>query len=124
MVNFLGRHLKNLSTVLNPLTELLNGDTAWTWGPAQREAMAAVKKLVTTAPTLALYNPELETTVQTDASSYGLGAVLLQTQKNGDILLVAYASRTMTKAEKNYAQIEKECLGVVWGCDRFSRYLI
>ena len=85
--------------------------------------MSKVKKMIATSPTLAIYNPELPTTVQSDASSYGLGAVLLQTQKNGDVLPVAYASRTLTRSEKQYAQIEKECLGVVWSCERFGKYL-
>ena len=124
MVNFIGRHLPGLSTILSPLTQLLEKETAWTWGHPQQEAYKKVKKIVTTAPTLAMYNPELETIVQSDASSYGLGAVLLQIQKTGSVLPVAYASRTLTKSEKHYAQIEKECLGVVWGCERFARYLI
>ena len=94
------------------------------WGPPQTEAVKKVKQLNTTAPTLAIYNPELQTTVQTDASSYGLGAVLMQAQEDGKIRAVAYASRTLTKSERQYAQIEKECLGVVWGCERFSKYLI
>ena len=124
MVNFLGRHLSGLSTTLSPLTQLLEKERAWTWESSQRDAVRKIKEMVTTAPTLAMYNPELQTTVQADASSYGLGAVLLQIQTNGDVLPVAFASRTLSKSEKHYAQIEKECLGVVWGCERFNRYLI
>ena len=66
---------------------------------------------------LRFYNVE-EVTIQTDASDKGLGAVLLQ---NGQP--VAFASRTLSKTEQRYATIEKECLAIVFGCERFNPYL-
>ena len=58
----------------------------------------------------------------TDASKDGLGAVLLQ-EHNGNWDPVAYAARSMTAAEQRYAQIEKENLGLIFGCETFHDYI-
>ena len=80
--------------------------------------------MLTTTPVLALFDPKFDTVVSADASSYGLGAVLLQRQPGGELKPVAYISRSMTTTEQRYAQIEKEALALTWACERYSDYLI
>ena len=78
----------------------------------------SVEKMVTKQPVLKFFDPKQEVTIQCDTSDYGLGATLLQEAQP-----VAFASCTLTEAERNYAQIEKECLAIVFGCERFEHYI-
>ena len=114
----------NLADVTKPLRDLLVKGNQWVWEEPQQKAFNQIKQMLTTSPVLALFDPSLETIVSEDASSYGLGAVLLQRQPEGQLKPVAYISRSMTPTEQRYAQIEKEALALTWACDRFSDYLI
>ena len=77
---------------------------------------------MTDSPVLKYFNQNLPTKVSVDASKAGLGAVLLQLHRD-DWHPVTYASCAMSKSERNYSQIEKEMLAVVYGSDRFNKYV-
>ena len=124
MVNQMNKFCPNLADITKPLRDLLIKDNLWTWGEPQHNAFAQAKQILTTSPVLCLFDVNLETVLSADASSHGLGAVLLQRQKLGDLRPVAYISRSMTPTEQRYAQIEKEALAFTWACERLSNYLI
>ena len=111
-----------IAELSKPLRELLSTKRAWLWGPEQNHSFDALKAELTKPMVLALYNPEAK--VSADASSFGLGAVLLQKDKDGEWRPVAYASRALSETERCYAQIEKEALAITWSCEKFSDYIL
>ncbi|KAJ8356780.1 hypothetical protein SKAU_G00195740 [Synaphobranchus kaupii] len=118
MINYIGRYLPNLSTVLQPLNALLKSDHEWFWGPQQDKCEC----VISSAPVLEYFDPARPTVVSPDASGYMLGGVLLQ-EHSGSLRPVAFCLRTLTDTDKRYAQVEKECLAGVWASERFYHYL-
>ena len=123
MVNQLGKLSPQLAQMTQPLRELLSKNRAWQWGQAQEAAFVQVKEELCKPTVLAFYSSSTPTKLSADASSHGLGAVLLQ-KVEGEWKPIAYASRSMSETEKRYAQIEKEALAAVWACDKFASYII
>lgn len=116
------RFVPNFSHVAAPLTHLTKENVAFQWSDEQQRAFDRLKQSLQTSPVLGHFDQDAETEVHTDASNKGLGAVLIQKQ-NGTERVIAYASRTLSKAETNYSTTEKECLAVVWAINKFRPYL-
>ncbi|KAL5004391.1 hypothetical protein ScPMuIL_017847 [Solemya velum] len=129
MVNQLGRFTPNLAEHSKPIRDLLQKESSWIWEAPQIQAFDRIKKELSSTPLLALYDPKARTKISADASSFGLGAVLLQCPKGSeeseDVWKpVAYASRAMSSTEQRYAQVEKEALAVTWACEKFADFVI
>ena len=123
MINQLGKFTPNLAELTQPLRELLSKKSQWLLGTAQISSFERIKKELSKPASLAHYDPEARTKISADASSYGLGAVLLQMSQS-KWRPTAYASRSMTATERRYAQIEKEALATTWACEKFSDYIL
>ncbi|CAJ1049307.1 uncharacterized protein K02A2.6-like [Xyrichtys novacula] len=118
MIQYLAKFIPNLSEVNAPLRKLLEDDTEWHWEEPQKRSFETLKKLVTSAPTLKFYDVNKPVTLSVDASSEGIGAVLLQEGQP-----VAYGSRALSDCQRRYAQIEKELFAIVYGCEKFHQYV-
>ena len=123
MANQLGKFSPKLSELSQPLRALLSSKNTWVWGDHQETAFNLIKRELTMPTVLSLYDPSADTKIAADASSFGLGAVLLQ-KRQSEWRPVAYASRALTETECRYAQIEKEGLASTWACERFSDYIL
>lgn len=123
MVNYYRCFVPNTSSVLDPLHSLLQKGVKWDWGDKQKEAFQKIKNELISERVLAHYNPDYVTIVTSDAGPAGLGAVISQRQQNGEERVIAYASRSLSKAERNYAQIQKEAVAIVFAIKKFHHYL-
>ena len=87
------------------------------WSTECENAFATLKKNLSESPCLAYFDATKEVVIQVDSSKHGIGAVLLQEGRP-----VEYASRALSPSERNWAQIEKEALSVLYGLERFDQY--
>ena len=123
LVNYYARFLPNLATTLHPLNELLQKGVEWRWTADCTTAFDTVKAQIASDLVLTHFDSALPVRVASDASPYGLGAVLSHVMPTGEERPIAFASRTLSVAEKNYSQIDKEALGIVWSIKKFHTYL-
>lgn len=124
MVNHYVKFLPQLSDVTAPIRALLRKDVVWVWDSVQEQSFKQVKSLLCSAPVLAYFDLNRSTRIAVDASQVGLGAVLEQKQDKEEWKPVMFASRSLTDTEQRYSNIEREGLGVLWGCEKFQEYLI
>lgn len=123
LCQFYHQYIKNFADIAFPLTELTRSNVAFRWGPSHQHAFNTLKKAVTSAPVLRIFDPRLKTSVETDASGFAIGAVLFQTDAKGHSRPVAFASRKLSSAERNYATHEQELLAIVWALQKWRYYL-
>ncbi|KAK3508287.1 hypothetical protein QTP70_019514, partial [Hemibagrus guttatus] len=123
LLNFYSCFLPNKATVLEPLHRLLDQSSTWQWGKKHEEAYVQAKQLLQTNKVLAHYDEKKPLAVVCDASPYELGALLFHMQPDGQEKPICFASRTMTTTERNYAQIDKEALAVVFEVRKFHQHL-
>ena len=131
-VSYYRRFIPNFSKVAKPFNKLLQNLEGTPsikkkfkvhWGPEQQEAFETLQGLCTESPVLAYADFKAPFILHTDASGEGLGAVLYQVQE-GKQRVIAYASRSLSKSERNYPVHKLEFLALKWAItDKFHEYL-
>ena len=123
LIQYYGKFIANMSSLLHPMYQLLKANVKWKWNDQCTKAFVEAKQKLMEAPILAHYDPNRSLKLAADASAYGIGAVLSHCYKDGSERPIAFTSRTLTVAEKNYAQIDKEALALIYGVQKFHVYL-
>ena len=125
LCNFYSRFIRNFSTTLAPLYNLLKKSSKFIWGPDQEKSFTTIKKLFLNNDVLKMFDSHHETMLETDSSGYGTAAVLMQRENScSPWMPVQFSSRTLNNAEKNYSNIEREALSVIFGIEKFSKFLL
>ncbi len=123
LINYYGKFLPQLSTVLAPMYSLLKKGAGWAWETPQAQAFEKAKTLLQESPVLVHYDNSKEIILACDASPYGIGAVISHRLPDGSEKPIAYASSSLSVAEKKYSQLEKEALAIIFGIKKFHQYL-
>ena len=108
---------------MRPLHQLLEKDFKWNWNTSCEEAFLKAKELVVSDQVLCHHSPVKPIQLSCYVSSLGVGAVFSHVFENGTNRLIAFASQSLTKAERNYSQIDKEALAIIFGIKKFHTYV-
>lgn len=124
LVGFYRKFIPNFACIAVPLTDLTKKGqpNKVIWERSHEHAFGTLRNALIKFPILKLPNMSEPFILMTDASDYGIGAVLMQEQE-GIKMPVSYASRKLKSSEVAYSTIEKECLAIVWAIQKFHRYL-
>ena len=123
LFSYYRRFIPNFSTVAKPLVVLTEKNQPFKWGATQQAAFDRLKELFGEAPILAHPRSDGDFILDTDASNEGIGAVLSQIQ-DGEERVIAFASKTLSRAERNYCITRRELLAVVVFCEQFKHFLV
>lgn len=122
-VGWYRRFVPRFASVAAPLTDLLKHKcTKFSWSEGQENAFITLKECLISAPILACPNFDLPFAIECDASGVGIGGVLTQNDE-GQERVIAYCSRTLSPAERNYSTTERECLAVLFAINKFKPYI-
>lgn len=122
LCNYYRKFIKNFSQIARPLHEITKKDNFF-WTDDQEDSFETLKQKLTNPPVLAHFDPNQGCELHVDASRSGIGAVMLQENTDAKLHPVAYISRSLTKAEKNYTITELEGLAAIWALT-YLRHLI
>ena len=135
MVQYYARHVPNLNSLIGHLNKLRKKEVRFEWTQRRQSAYNEINKELAGRRVLTSYNESSDLYLATDASEYGIKAVLFH--KNSANLkkygtrfgepterVITYASRTFSAAERNYSQVIKEELGIIFGLKRFDKHLM
>lgn len=131
VVNFYARFVARLSTIMSPLYDLLKKNVSWKWTAQCEKAFKTIKELLVSAEVLMHYDQNKPLFLTTDASARGISGVLTQSCAGAGLgpggpaaeRPVAYVSRSLNDAERNYSQIDREALAIVFSFEKLHQFL-
>ena len=123
LLNYYGKYIHNLSHELAPLYDLLKKGNRFVWGKVEKEAFEKSKTFLTSDSLLVHFNPNEQIVLTCDASPRGIAAILSHKFSDGTEKPVAFVSRSLNKAERNYSQLDREALSLVFGVTKFHKFI-
>jgi len=123
LVGYYRRFIQNFSKIAEPLTRLTKKEGEFAWNTEQEVAWNELRAKMMSAPVLAYPDWSREWIMEPDMCDYAIGVVLSQVNDEGEEHPIAFASRLLTKAERNYQAQHRECLSIVWGVDHYRHYV-
>lgn len=122
-VQFYSKFIPNLATTAEPLYRLTKKKITWKWEKEEQEAFEQLKQALSSDQVLVHFDPKKPIGLACDASNVGIGAVLFHRFPDGSERPIANVSKTLTSAERNYSQIHKEALAIIFGLRKFYQFI-
>ena len=123
IVGFYRRFMQDSGKVAEPLYKLLNKKERFSWSKEYESAVEQLKQALQRAPILGYPNDTDPYTLTTDACLFGIGDIISQRQQGGE-RVIAYASKTLSKSQRNYSATKRELFAIVFFTQHFRNYLL